>query len=60
MFHTRCPVYRELLDDTQREKCRTEAPVLEAKVPGHEVYCHFSGPGSIASTLGTAVSGLSV
>ncbi|MDX6276197.1 MAG: peptide/nickel transport system ATP-binding protein [Nocardioidaceae bacterium] len=56
VFHTRCPVYRELLDDTQREKCRTEAPVLEAKAAGHEVYCHFSGPGSIASTLGTAVS----
>jgi oligopeptide/dipeptide ABC transporter ATP-binding protein len=56
VFHTRCPVYREMLDDTQREKCRTEVPVLEEKVPGHEVYCHFSGPGSIASSLGTAVS----
>ncbi|MCW2751371.1 MAG: oligopeptide/dipeptide transporter, ATPase subunit [Aeromicrobium sp.] len=56
VFHTRCPVYRELLDDTQREKCRTEAPVLEEKAPGHQVYCHFSGPDSIASTLGTAVS----
>ncbi|MCW2801550.1 MAG: oligopeptide/dipeptide transporter, ATPase subunit [Aeromicrobium sp.] len=56
VFHTRCPVYRELLDDTQREKCHTQVPVLEEKAPGHQVYCHFSGPGSIASSLGTAVS----
>jgi oligopeptide/dipeptide ABC transporter ATP-binding protein len=56
VFHTRCPVYRELLDDTQRERCRTQVPVLEEKAPGHQVYCHFSGPDSIASTLGTAVS----
>jgi oligopeptide/dipeptide ABC transporter ATP-binding protein len=41
VFHTRCPLYREVLDDSQREQCRTVAPVLEDKQPGHQVYCHF-------------------
>jgi oligopeptide/dipeptide ABC transporter ATP-binding protein len=41
VFHTRCQVYRELLNDSQREKCRTVEPVLEEKAPGHEAYCHF-------------------
>jgi oligopeptide/dipeptide ABC transporter ATP-binding protein len=41
VFHTRCQVYREVLTDAQREKCRTIEPTLEEKAPGHEVYCHF-------------------
>jgi oligopeptide/dipeptide ABC transporter ATP-binding protein len=41
VFHTRCPLYRETLSDSQKEKCRTVAPDLEDKQPGHSVYCHF-------------------
>jgi len=51
VFHTRCPVYRELLNDSQRERCRTEVPLFEAKVPGHEVACHFAGPDQPAEKL---------
>ncbi|WP_375399907.1 ABC transporter ATP-binding protein [uncultured Amnibacterium sp.] len=42
VFHTRCPKYRTQLDDSQREHCRTEQPVLEEKRPGHAVYCHYA------------------
>src|SRR5438270_7868310 len=41
VFHTRCPLYREVLDEGQKEQCRTTEPVLEHKRPGHQVYCHF-------------------
>jgi oligopeptide/dipeptide ABC transporter ATP-binding protein len=41
VFHTRCPKYRELLDDSQRERCHTEVPPLEIKRPGHFAACHF-------------------
>ena len=41
VFHTRCPLYRDVLDDGQKEQCRTVLPVLEEKLPGHQVYCHF-------------------
>jgi oligopeptide/dipeptide ABC transporter ATP-binding protein len=41
VFHTRCPLYRETLSDSQKEKCRTEVPALEEKEPGHSVHCHF-------------------
>jgi len=51
VFHTRCPVYRDLLNDSQRERCRTEEPAFEAKAPGHEVACHFAGPGQPAEKL---------
>lgn len=44
VFHTRCQKYREELTDDQKTLCRTTEPTLEAKAPGHEVYCHFSGP----------------
>ncbi len=40
VFHTRCPKYRELLDDSQREQCRAAVPPLEAKAPQHFVACH--------------------
>jgi oligopeptide/dipeptide ABC transporter ATP-binding protein len=42
VFHTRCPKYREVLDESQRERCRTQLPVLEEKKPGHFAYCHFA------------------
>ncbi|HEX4057702.1 MAG TPA: dipeptide ABC transporter ATP-binding protein [Galbitalea sp.] len=41
VFHTRCQVYRQLLSDTQKEKCRSIEPTLEEKAPGHEAACHF-------------------
>jgi len=41
VFHTRCPKYRELLSDTEKELCRVEVPVLEAKAPMHFVACHY-------------------
>ncbi|MDH2445347.1 dipeptide ABC transporter ATP-binding protein [Amnibacterium sp. CER49] len=42
VFHTRCPKYRDQLSDGERERCRTEEPVLEDKRPGQSVYCHFA------------------
>jgi oligopeptide/dipeptide ABC transporter ATP-binding protein len=51
VFHTRCPVYRNLLDDTQRERCRTQTPAFEEKAPGHQVHCHFAGADQPASKL---------
>lgn len=44
VFHTRCPIYKYLLNDEQRKKCVTDVPVLEDKVAGHQVACHFAGP----------------
>jgi oligopeptide/dipeptide ABC transporter ATP-binding protein len=41
VFHTRCPKYREVLDDSDRARCRDEVPAFEAKRPGHFVHCHF-------------------
>jgi len=60
VFHTRCPVYRELLNDSQRERCRSEIPVLEEKSARHQAACHFAGPDQPASKLtevATATSG---
>jgi oligopeptide/dipeptide ABC transporter ATP-binding protein len=42
VFHTRCPKYRTELSETERERCRSEEPVLEEKRPGQSVYCHFA------------------
>ena len=43
VFHTRCPKFREQLSDSDKERCRTEIPLLEAKshVPTHLTACHF-------------------
>jgi len=41
VFHTRCPKFREALDDSQRQRCTSEFPPLEAKAPGHFAACHF-------------------
>jgi oligopeptide/dipeptide ABC transporter ATP-binding protein len=41
VFHTRCPKYRELLGETDKERCRTDVPALELKQPGHFAACHF-------------------
>jgi oligopeptide/dipeptide ABC transporter ATP-binding protein len=41
VFHTRCPKFREVLGDTEKEQCTTVVPLLEAKAEGHFVACHF-------------------
>jgi len=41
VFHTRCPKFREVLGDTEREQCTTVVPLVEAKADGHFVACHF-------------------
>jgi len=41
VFHTRCPKYREVLNEAERTRCDTQTPELEAKRPNHFVHCHF-------------------
>jgi oligopeptide/dipeptide ABC transporter ATP-binding protein len=41
VFHTRCAKYREVLSDSEKERCRGEVPVLESKRSGHFVACHY-------------------
>jgi oligopeptide/dipeptide ABC transporter ATP-binding protein len=41
VFHTRCPKYRAVLSETDRERCRSEVPSLDAKAPNQFVACHF-------------------
>ena len=42
VFHTRCPKYRDRLDDAERARCDAEVPALEERAPGHFVACHFA------------------
>ena len=48
VFRTRCPKFRELLDQTQRRRCAGEVPALrpaaDAPVGTHLVACHFPHP----------------
>ena len=37
-FHTRCPIAKDI--------CRAETPPLRKVGPGHDVACHFRGPGA--------------
>jgi oligopeptide/dipeptide ABC transporter ATP-binding protein len=41
VFHTRCPKYRAVLSEGDRERCRSEIPLLDAKAPNQFVACHF-------------------
>jgi oligopeptide/dipeptide ABC transporter ATP-binding protein len=41
VFHTRCPKYREILSDTDKQQCRDVVPLLELKRDDHFVACHF-------------------
>jgi oligopeptide/dipeptide ABC transporter ATP-binding protein len=41
VFHTRCPKYREILSDTDKQQCRDVVPLLELKADDHFVACHF-------------------
>jgi oligopeptide/dipeptide ABC transporter ATP-binding protein len=41
VFHTRCPKYRAVLSEEDKQRCGTEIPLLEEKLPGHFAACHF-------------------
>jgi hypothetical protein len=41
VFHTRCPKYREILSDTDKQQCRDVVPLVELKGDDHFVACHF-------------------
>jgi oligopeptide/dipeptide ABC transporter ATP-binding protein len=41
VFHTRCPKYREILGEADKERCRDVVPLLELKGDDHFVACHF-------------------
>lgn len=43
VFHTRCPKFREQLSDGDKERCRTDIPLLVAKGGSapHLTACHF-------------------
>jgi oligopeptide/dipeptide ABC transporter ATP-binding protein len=41
VFNTRCPKFRSVLTDTQKNRCTTEVPELELKAPGQFAACHF-------------------
>ena len=58
VFHTRCQKYREELTEEQQMRCRTEAPALEEKSPGHQVNCHFAAPrAGLTALLKTGTAG---
>jgi len=40
-FRTRCQVFRDQLDDSQREACIEKIPALEDRGQGHPVACHY-------------------
>jgi oligopeptide/dipeptide ABC transporter ATP-binding protein len=41
VFHTRCPKYRQILSETDKQQCRDVVPPLELKEDDHFVACHF-------------------
>ena len=41
VFHTRCPKFRDVLSETDKERCRSAVPELSPKAPGQFVACHF-------------------
>ena len=41
VFHTRCPKFREILSETDKQQCRDVVPLLELKEDDHFVACHF-------------------
>ena len=40
-FRTRCQVFRDQLDDSQRQLCIDKVPALEERGQGHPVACHY-------------------
>jgi oligopeptide/dipeptide ABC transporter ATP-binding protein len=41
VFHTRCPKYRSILSDSEKQRCSNEVPAVDLKAPGHFAACHF-------------------
>jgi oligopeptide/dipeptide ABC transporter ATP-binding protein len=41
VFHTRCPKYRQILSETDKQQCRDVVPALGLKGDDHFVACHF-------------------
>ncbi|MGX7678207.1 ABC transporter ATP-binding protein [Jatrophihabitans sp. DSM 45814] len=41
VFHTRCPKFRSVLSDSDKQRCTSEVPAFELKEPGHFAACHF-------------------
>jgi oligopeptide/dipeptide ABC transporter ATP-binding protein len=41
VFHTRCPKYREILSEADKQRCRDVVPLLALKEDDHFVACHF-------------------
>ncbi len=41
VFHTRCPKYRQILSETDKQQCRDVVPLLDLKRDDHFVACHF-------------------
>jgi len=41
-FRTRCQVFRDLLTEEQRERCRTDYPALIDRGTGHPAACHYA------------------
>jgi oligopeptide/dipeptide ABC transporter ATP-binding protein len=70
VFHTRCPKFRLRLNDTEKQRCVTEVPALEAKMSMHFAACHFpevradiamaEDAGVIPPALGTDIAGATV
>ncbi len=58
VFHTRCPKFRSILSDSDKQRCTTEVPFLELKAPGHYAACHFpEARGDIAAAEDLGVEG---
>jgi oligopeptide/dipeptide ABC transporter ATP-binding protein len=59
VFHTRCPKYRSVLSESDRERCRSEVPALDAKAPMQFVACHFpEARADIASGEDAGITGV--
>ncbi|GAA0392473.1 ABC transporter ATP-binding protein [Acrocarpospora corrugata] len=41
-FRTRCPLFANRLDETERTRCQREMPELAERGQGHPVACHFA------------------
>jgi len=41
VFHTRCPKFRSVLSEADKQRCSGELPKFESKAPGHFAACHF-------------------
>jgi len=42
-FHTRCPIAKNPLCNTEKPLCNTDKPQLEQNSQGHWVSCHLPG-----------------